>query len=260
VAVLGPADDRRRARPALAGVVGSGAARQQFLLAARQSARRAWRHVAFHTRSGQPFNPTEIRGNTVLFGMDYGLKERLALDVKVAWVANRYRGNDLLHGPADTGRSHSTLQDARIALRYQLLPPGSWAITPLVGAVVPTHQYETRGHSAPGRHLKALQLGLGVGRDIAIGSRVAYLQGQYSYAIVERVENMYIDRSSADVELGVARATSISTSSSHFTTGSPARTSCSSRPAAPSGPLKPSISTQPSCGPSPVRTRTPSRA
>jgi hypothetical protein len=155
-------------------------------------------------RSGQPFNPAEIRGNTVLFGMDYGLKDRFALDVKVAWVANRYRGRDLLHGPVDTGQYHSTLQDARIALRYQLRPDGEWAITPVIGAILPTHNYETRGHSAPGRGLKALQLGLGVGRDIAIGSRAAYLQGQYSYAIVERVENMYIDRSSADVELGVA--------------------------------------------------------
>jgi hypothetical protein len=138
--------------------------------------------------------------------VDYGLKERVALDVRVAWVANRYRGDDLLHGPADTGQYHSTLQDGRVALRYQLRPHGAWAIAPVVGAILPTHHYETRGHSAPGRRLRALQLGISVGRDLVVASRDGYLHGQYSYAIVERVENMYIDRSSVDVEVGVAVA------------------------------------------------------
>lgn len=155
-------------------------------------------------RDGGRVNPARITGNTVLLGFDYGLTERLALDAKVAWVANKYEGTDLLHGPVDTGSFHGTMQDARVALRYRLQPERRLAVTPFAGAVIPTHSYETRGHSAPGRHLRSLQLGLSVGRDLAVSAVDLYIQGQYAYSFVERVAGFDIDRSNADLEIGYA--------------------------------------------------------
>ena len=153
-------------------------------------------------RDGQRFNPAQISGNTVLFGVDYGLTDQLALDVRVAWVANKYEGADLLHGPLDTGDYHGALQDARVAVRYRLRPEHRLALTPFVGVTIPTHAYETRGHSAPGRRLRAVQLGLSGGRDLSVSRAELYVQGQYAYSFVERIADLFIDRSNADVEIG----------------------------------------------------------
>jgi hypothetical protein len=155
-------------------------------------------------REGQRFNPARISGNTVLFGVDYGLTDRLALDVKVAWVANRYEGADLLHGPLDTGEYHGALQDARVGVRYRLRPEHRLALTPFVSVTIPTHNYETRGHSAPGRRLRAVQLGLSAGRDLRVSRLDLYVQGQYAYSFVERVSGLFIDRSNVEMEIGYA--------------------------------------------------------
>lgn len=153
---------------------------------------------------GDPFDKGRVSSNTLLLGMEYGLTDLLTVDAKVAFVANKHEGTDRLHGPLDTGIYHGTIQDARVAVAFRAPTGGPLAIAPYVAAVLPTHSYETRGHSAPGRRLRSLQLGGWVGRDLGPLLPKAYVQGQYGYTFVERVSGMSINRSNVDLEGGYA--------------------------------------------------------
>lgn len=156
-------------------------------------------HLDLH---GEPFDRGRVDSNTLVTGFEYGLTDLLAFDAKVAFVANRHQGTDRLHGPLDTGLYHGTIQDARLALAFRVPTGGSFAVAPYVAGILPTHDYETRGHSAPGRRLKALQLGAWAGRDLGRILPRAYLQGHYGFAFVEHIEDMSINRSQLDLEAG----------------------------------------------------------
>jgi hypothetical protein len=79
------------------------------------------------------------------------------------------------------------------------------AIAPYLAVTVPTHEYETRGHSAPGRRLRTLQMGAWVGRAFGRG----YVQAQGGYALVERVVGMSINRTLLDAEIGYSLSRSV---------------------------------------------------
>jgi hypothetical protein len=153
---------------------------------------------------GDPFDKGRVSSNTFLTGVEYGLSDLFTIDAKVAFVANKHEGTDRLHGPLDTGTYHGTIQDARVAFALRIPTRSALAIAPFIGGIIPTHDYETRGHSAPGRRLRALQLGTWVGRDLGPVLPNAYIQGQYGFAFVERVGGMSINRSNFDLEGGYA--------------------------------------------------------
>jgi hypothetical protein len=161
-------------------------------------------HVRYHRNYlGEKLDLGPIRTHTSLVSFEYGLTSKLALDADIAHVASRYEGfvEPVPHGPADTGDYNSTFQDARIALRYNA-HYGAVVVTPFIGVVLPTHDYETRGHSAPGRSLRELQMGVNVGRDLEGVLPRTYIHGRYSYAVVEGVEEFNLNRSNAEGEFG----------------------------------------------------------
>ena len=159
-------------------------------------------HIDF---TGRRFDAGAIRAHTQVFSIEYGLTDRLALDADITHVSSRYEGT-VPHGPPDTGSYHPAFQDARIGVRYNVIN-GPVVVTPFVGVLFPTHDYETRGHSAVGRGLRELQVGVNVGRDLEGILPRSYVHGRYSFAVVERVEEFNLNRSNADWEIG------------HFATG-----------------------------------------
>lgn len=159
--------------------------------------------------NGRPYDKGRISNLALVATAEYGLTDRFTFDGNVALVASRHRGADRLHGPLDTGIYHGTVQDARLALRFGMAFPRGFIAAPFIGAIVPTHNYEFRGHSAPGRRNKALQLGGGVGRGLGPLLPAAYVQGLYSFSLVERVEGMSVNRSNLDVEVGYAVAPAV---------------------------------------------------
>lgn len=152
---------------------------------------------------GKKFDAGAIRAHTQLISFEYGLSNRLAFDADLTHVTSRYEGpiTNPPHGPVDTGAYHPTFQDARIGVRYNLIN-NPLVVTPFVAVVIPTHDYETRGHSAVGRNLHELQMGVNVGRDLEGILPRSYVQGRYSFAVVERVEGFNLNRSNADWEFG----------------------------------------------------------
>ena len=161
-------------------------------------------HVRYHRNyRGEKTDQGPIRTHTGLISFEYGLTNNLAIDADVAHVSSKFEGfvGPVPHGPADTGHYHPTFQDMRIALRYNV-HNRSFVVTPFIAVAFPTHDYETRGHSAPGRGLRELHLGVNVGRDLEGVLAGSYVHGRYSYAVVERVEEFNLNRSNAEGELG----------------------------------------------------------
>lgn len=137
---------------------------------------------------GRPYDRGQVARHFLVTGIDYGLTDRWVVDATVAGVAARHRGADAGHGPLDTGLYHGTVQDVRVSVGYQVPARRGWAITPYVGGSLPTHAYETRGHSGFGRNLKTLIGGVWVGRGLDPVLRDAYVQGHYGFSLVAPVE------------------------------------------------------------------------
>ena len=153
--------------------------------------------------TGKRFDAGPIRTNTVVTTFEYGITNKLTLDSQLTHVTSKYEGfvPPVPHGPPDTGVYHPTFQDAAIGIRYNVLSR-DLMVTPFVAAVIPTHHYETRGHTAVGRDLRELQVGVNVGRDLEGIIPQTYFQARYSYAFVQNVREFGLDRSNADWEFG----------------------------------------------------------
>lgn len=155
-------------------------------------------HVTFDgTRNP---NGGRIRTHMVLTSFEFGLTDKLALSADLAYIASRYTGRTP-HGPVDTGSYHPTFQDTHLELRYNVLAKAV-VVTPFIGTTIPTHDYETRGHSAVGRGFHELLLGVNVARQLDRTLRDSYVHGRYSYAILGRFEGLNLNRSNADCEVG----------------------------------------------------------
>ena len=153
---------------------------------------------------GKRFQAGPIRTNTVVSTFEYGITNKLTLDSQIIHVTSKYEGfvGPVPHGPPDTGKYHPTFQDLLIGFRYNATSR-HLVVTPFVAASIPTHHYETRGHTAVGRDLRELQVGVNVGRDLEKIIPRAYVQARYSYAFVQNVEQVFgLNRSNVDWEVG----------------------------------------------------------
>lgn len=153
--------------------------------------------------AGNRFDAGPIRSHTVVTSFEYGLTNKLALDAEITHVTSKYEGfvGPVPHGPPDTGSYHPTFQDLRIGVRYNIRAR-PLIVTPFVATVIPTRDYETRGHSAVGRRLHELQLGVNIGHDLEGLLPRSYVEGRYYYSVVQGVEEFSLDRSNADWEFG----------------------------------------------------------
>ena len=80
-------------------------------------------------------------------------------------------------------------QDVGFTARYNLVHAanGAFSLTPSASVGVPSHNYEFRGESALGRHLKEVRIGVDAGQRLDVISPNLFVEGRYSYAFVERV-------------------------------------------------------------------------
>lgn len=153
--------------------------------------------------TGKKFDAGPIRTNTVVTTLEYGLTNKLTLDSELTHVTSKYEGyvGPVPHGPPDTGFYHPTFQDLRIGVRYNILSR-KIVVTPFIAGVIPTHHYETRGHTAVGRDVRELQFGANVGKDLEGIIPKTYVQGRYAYTVAQRVEGLNLNRSYGDWEFG----------------------------------------------------------
>jgi hypothetical protein len=154
---------------------------------------------------------------------EYGLTDRLAINARLPYIASRYTGspdepllrfildkyneyraaNPAAATSVDTGGYYGTFQDFVLTLRYNVLERGV-TITPVIGLIVPSHDYRTIGEAAAGQQLLALQTGVNVGRLLDPVLPKAYVHGRYTYSFVQSVRDIPLDRSTAEFEIGYA--------------------------------------------------------
>ena len=164
-----------------------------------------------NTMSDRHYLPTarydlgRIDGHSMLLDVTYGLSDRTAVSIALPLVISRYRG-DFPHAgtrtePTDDGRWHSSWQDFRFSLRHNVVK-GPVAVTPFVGGVVPSHDYEYFAHAAAGRRLWEIQAGVAAAKLLDAIAPGLFVQGGYSYSFVQRTVGVRPNHSNADLELG----------------------------------------------------------
>jgi hypothetical protein len=161
---------------------------------------------------GQPIGGG-THSHTVLFEVEYGVTDKIAVTVALPYIAAKYTG----FGPAcpncvagdfgfqishlDDGAYHGTFQDFRFGARYNILKKALF-LTPFLGGVVPSHHYENEGEAAVGRRFLEGQVGINAARDFGPLLPNAYAQARYSYAFVPPDEGVHLNRSNAIMEIG----------------------------------------------------------
>ncbi len=135
---------------------------------------------------------------------DIGITDRFSLSGGVAIAAPRYLGTSPETPILDNGLFHGSFQDARIGARYMAVDKGTFVFTPFATFLFPVTDYGTFGHAAIGRGLRELQVGASVGQILMFGGAPkAYIDGWYSYALMENVsEAITLDRSTAVLQVG----------------------------------------------------------
>ena len=142
----------------------------------------------------------DVRATTFTLGLDYGLTDRLAFGLSLPYVSTRFDGGVPHAGSVvDSGADHRTPTDLRLDLRYKALD-SIVAFTPMASVLMPTNDYDTLGHSAPGRGLREYAAGFDVGYNAVPISPSLFLSGGYRFTYVERIDDeITVDRSNAEV-------------------------------------------------------------
>jgi hypothetical protein len=144
-------------------------------------------------------------GHIRLFGMiqefDYGVTDKLAVSLSVPYGFGKYQGQFPHKLPIDNGDYHGALQDLHIGVRYNLRAR-PFMFTPFLAVSFPSHHYEHFAHSAVGTDLWEIQIGMNAGRRLAPVLPNAYVQLRYSYAIVQQVLGINVNRSRVETQMG----------------------------------------------------------
>jgi hypothetical protein len=162
------------------------------------------------------------RAQSVIFNVEYGITDKLALTFAVPIVSDRYAStnppSDVLRGLfnqavqtigpgvykhdfVDDGSYHPTIQDLSFEVRYKVLAH-PFVLTPFVGFVTPSHDYAYVGESAPGRNLKQFQFGTNIARRLNPFLRNAYIESGIAYTIPEEALGFRTNRLNTNLEFG----------------------------------------------------------
>ena len=152
------------------------------------------------------------RATNLLLGMSYSFTDRFTADLSLPYVITKYTGDpppQFFEPTAlDDGTSHSSFQDFHLDLHYNILRNSrhrglqDLSLAPFFSLIIPSHSYAFRGESAFGHDLREYALGMSAGRLLSPFLRKAYVQGQYSYAFVQNVDDISLNHSNVDLELG----------------------------------------------------------
>jgi hypothetical protein len=160
----------------------------------------------------------DVTQRSVTLALDYGLTDRLALDVTLPFKSNRYDGSTP-HDPSrlvddhgerliDDGHYHGGWGDWGVGLRY-LWRAEPVAITPFVSLYVPSSEYPIFTAAARGTRQRRLDVGVNVGGRFPGALRNLTWQAGYAYSYMEKTRpdnspDHRVNHSIVSVQLGYA--------------------------------------------------------
>jgi len=162
----------------------------------------------YHVNPTVQVDSGQIYTRTFLADVTYGLTDKIAVSIGVPMVATRYDGTapHTLNGAVvavDNGAWHETLQDVRFDVKYNVtrnLANTGIVLTPFIGSITPSHQYDFYGHGAYGRDLNEVQIGASVAKLFEHGIPGLLIQGRYAYGFVRQVVDVAHNRSMGSLE------------------------------------------------------------
>ena len=155
-------------------------------------------HVDSHGNKGD-FG--HMRVYTYGFGAAYSPTDSIMLSAVLPLISSEYHGANPHRTTVDDGSYHTTFTDLRTEAHYQLsMEPV--AVAPYIAYVLPTHDYETLGHAAPGRGLHETWLGVAVGMSLDKWVPRTFVQSRFTYAIVEKVAGISHDKENIEFNVG----------------------------------------------------------
>ena len=123
-----------------------------------------------HLTMTGPKDNGRIDSQALVTDFTLGIGHGMAVSVGLPFIAAKYTGNNP-HVPAademallpnfkllDNGVYHGSFQDVHAEVR-RTLRVGQFVVTPFVGGIIPSHNYEYLSHSAVGRDVRELQVG-----------------------------------------------------------------------------------------------------
>ncbi len=158
--------------------------------------------------SGQKLFPDSTDTHALIWHVEYGLSDKLAVHASLPFMRVRYEGPNPhtiewgQPGDIDNGKYHGSFQDFYVGVRLSAVQSPRFALTPFVEGILPSHDYETLGQAVVGRHLRALVVGAAVGgfvEDLVPG---LFYQTRVSYAFVEELLNIRPNRTGIDSAVG----------------------------------------------------------
>ena len=173
----------------------------------------SYQFVSSNGQYGIDFTPKPpldtTRTHAFIWHVEYGLSDRIAVHASLPTMMVRYEGptahtigvngqpNDI-----DDGTYHGAAQDFYFGTRFKLLQSSRFALTPFAEIIIPSHHYESLGHSAVGRDLRALVVGAAVGgflEDLLPG---LHFQTRLSHAYVQKAVDIRPNRTGIDSAVG----------------------------------------------------------
>jgi hypothetical protein len=138
---------------------------------------------------------------SLLINFDYAVSDRFSFAFGIPYLASKYSGPEpsLFLLPLDECHCwNHGWQDFAGTARYTLVN-GVVALTPSVSVGTPSHNYEYQGEAVLGLNLNELRIAVDAGHRFAAMPRLS-LSGRYSYAFVENVLDLSVDRSNFAIE------------------------------------------------------------
>jgi hypothetical protein len=150
---------------------------------------------------GERLDVGHIRTFILLQDIDYGITNKLAVDVNIPFVLSKYYGPRPHQLPVDDGKYHGNFQDVRMSLRYNLRTR-PLMITPFVALGLPSNDYIYFAHSAAGTAQREYVVGCSFLRSFESVLPRLYVQGSYLFLIPQEVMGIRTYRSRVDTDLG----------------------------------------------------------
>jgi hypothetical protein len=147
---------------------------------------------------------------------EYAFTDRLSVAVGIPFVSSKITATRPPPPPIPVfpwDACHcwqSSFQDFGITARYNLVNR-NFAVTPSVSFGTPSHGYEYRGEAVVGRNLNEVRFAVDAGQRLDVISDKLSVQGQYSYAVVERPIDIPNNRSNARAQVAYAWTPRLST-------------------------------------------------
>jgi hypothetical protein len=159
--------------------------------------------------SGQESSPGSTYAHSLIWLVEFGLSDRLAVHASLPFMMVRYEGplphrSGIKGQPSDLddGTYHGSFQDYYFGARFNVVQSPRFTVTPFAEAIVPSHHYESLAQSAVGRDLRALVVGAAIGGFADALLPGLFFQTRLSYAVVQEVLDIRANRSGVDSAMG----------------------------------------------------------